>query len=104
MVYKYNRQKKDLYYDGTGVKPEHFLQRGKRYISGCDPLQEMWNRDKKITGDDFGRKKPTEFIYLLGSRFREDEFHLMMKSCLQYAVINSSPRIGKYINKLVLYI
>ena len=27
-----------------------------------------------------------------------------MRSCLQDAVINSAPRIGKYINKLELYI
>ena len=26
-----------------------------------------------------------------------------MRSCLQYAVINSAPRIGKYINKHGLY-
>ena len=26
-----------------------------------------------------------------------------MRSCLQYAVFNSTPRIGKYINKMELY-
>ena len=44
-------------------------------------------------------KKSTECIYLLGSGLREAEDHLSMGSCLQYAVINYAPRIGKIIDK-----
>ena len=64
----------------------------------------MWDRYRKITGDNFGRKiNSTRFIYLPGSKFCEDKGHLEMISCLQDAAINSVPMIGKYINKLELY-
>ena len=64
----------------------------------------MWYRDRKIARDDSGRKiKPTGFIYLTGSNFREDKGDLTMRSCLQDAFNNSAPRIGKYINNLELY-
>ena len=64
----------------------------------------MWDRDRKIARDNFGIKsKSTGFIYLPGSIFREAEVHLTMSSCLQDAVINYAPRIGKYISKLELY-
>ena len=90
--------------DGTGVKPKHFLQRKIRYTSGGDQIQEMWDIDRKIARDNFGRKrKSIGFIYLPGSKFCEAEGHLSMRSCLQDAVINSAPRIGKQINKLELY-
>ena len=69
-----------------------------RYTYGCDPIQNMWDRDRKIARDNFGRKiKSTGFIYLPESGFHEVEGYLSMKSCLKYAVINSSSRIGKYI-------
>ena len=72
-----------------------------RYTSGCDPTQKMWDRYRKIARDKFGRKrKSTGFINLPGSKFREAEAHLTMRSCLQDAVINSAPGIEKYINKL----
>ena len=61
----------------------------------------MWDRDWKIARDNFGRKiKSTGYIYLPGSKYREADGHLKLRSCLQYAVINSSLRIGKYVNKL----
>ena len=83
------------------MKPKHFLQRGTRYTSGCDPIQKVWDRYRKIARDNFGRKrKSTGFIYLNGPRSCEAEGHLKMQSCLQDAVINSAPRIGKYNNKL----
>ena len=83
------------------MKPKKILQGGMRYTYGCDSIQEMWDRDRKIARDHFGRKiKSAGFIYLPGSKFREAEYHLTMSSCLQDAVIHSSPRIGKYINKL----
>ena len=67
-----------------------------RYTSGCDPIQEMWDRYRKIARYNFGIKiKLTGFIYLPGSKFCEAEGHLMMRSCLQDAVISSVPRIGK---------
>ena len=65
----------------------------------------MCDRYRKIARDNFNRiKKSTGFIYFYGSGFHEAEGNLKMKSCLQYAVINSAPRIGKYINKLEFYI
>ena len=64
----------------------------------------MFDRDRKMANDNFGRKrKAAGCIYLPGSDFREAEDHLSMRSCLQDAVINSAPRIGKYINKQELY-
>ena len=60
----------------------------------------MWDRYRKIARDNLGKKrKPTGFIYLPGPKLREAEGHLSMRSCLKDAVINSAPRIGKYINK-----
>ena len=50
-----------------------------------------------------GKEKPTGFIYLPGSKFCEAEGNLTTSSCLQDAIINSAPRIGKYTNKLELY-
>ena len=49
------------------------------------------------------KRKITRCIYLPGSGFREAEGNLSMRSCLQDAVINSAPRIGKFINKQELY-
>ena len=75
-----------------------------RYISGCDPIKEMCDRYRKISREKFGRKrKSTEFIYLPGSKFREAEGYLKMRSRLQDAVINYAPSIGKLINKMELY-
>ena len=69
-----------------------------------DPLQAMFDRDRKMSKDNFGRKiKSTGCIYIPGSRFREAEGHLTMRSCLQDAAINSDPRIEKCINKQELY-
>ena len=60
----------------------------------------MWGRDRKISNHNFGRKrKPTRYIYLTGSKYREGEGHYKLISCSQDAVIISTPRIGKYINK-----
>ena len=74
-----------------------------RYTSGGDPMQEVWDRGRKIPRDNFGRKrKSTGFIFFPGSKFYEAEGHLSMRSCLQDAVFNSTPRTGKYINKLEL--
>ena len=86
------------------MKPKHLLQRRMRCISFGDPLQAMWNRDKKTTRENFGNKiKSTGFIYVPGSKFREAEGHLSMRSSLQDAIINSAPRIVRYIDKHELY-
>ena len=64
----------------------------------------MFDRDNKMPKDNFGSKiKATGSIYLPGSWLRESKGHLSMISCLKDAVINSAPRIGKYINKQELY-
>ena len=56
----------------------------------------MLDRDKKVARQNFGRKrKTTGLIFLPGSGFCEAEGNLKMRSCLQDAVINSAPRIGK---------
>ena len=49
------------------------------------------------------KRKSSVFIYVPGSKFCEAEGHLSMRSCLKDAVINSAPRIGKYIDKQELY-
>ena len=74
-----------------------------KYTSGCDPIQQLWDRDYKIARDNFGIKRiSTGFIYLPGSKYREAEVHLKMRSCLQDAVIIYAYRIVKCINKLEL--
>ena len=86
------------------MKPNHALQRRMKCISFEDPLQAIFDRDRKMAKDNFGRNiKSTGCIYLPGSDFREAEGHLLMRSCLQDAVINSAPRIGKFIDKHELY-
>ena len=66
MIYQWNR-KTYLDDNGTGVKPKNFLQRGMRYTSGYDPIQQIWDRNWKIARDNFGRKiKSTGYIYLNG--------------------------------------
>ena len=75
-----------------------------RKYSCFDPLQAMFDRDRKGAKENFGgKRKGTGCIYLPGPGFREAEVHLSMRSCLQDAVINSAPRIGKIINKQELY-
>ena len=67
-----------------------------RYTSGYDTVQKIWGRDRKIARENVCRKrKSTRFIYLHGSKFREAEGHLTMRSCLQDSVNNSAPRMGK---------
>ena len=64
----------------------------------------MFDRDTKVAKYNFGRKrKVTGCICLPGSVFREAEGHFSMRSCLQDSIINSAPRIGKFINKQELY-
>ena len=46
------------------------------------------------------KRKSTGFVHVPGSKFRETGGHLSMRPCLQDAVINYAPRIGKYIDKL----
>ena len=44
-----------------------------------DPIQAMWDRDRKIARDNFGKdRKSTGFIHPPGSKFREAEGHLSM--------------------------
>ena len=82
------------------MKPKHFLQRRTRCISFGDPIHELWDRDRKIAKENFGKtRKSTGFIYLIGSEFREAEGCSSMSSCLQDSVINYAPSIGKYIDK-----
>ena len=64
----------------------------------------MWERDWRIKKDNFERKiKSTGYTYFPGSKYREAEGHLKLRSCLQDSVINYAPRIGKFTNKLELY-
>ena len=64
----------------------------------------MFDRDRKVAKQNFGKKiKATGCIYLPGSGFREAEGNLSMRSFSQDAVINSAPRIGKFINKRKSY-
>ena len=75
-----------------------FQRRFLKY-SWCDPIQAMFGRYRKEARQNFGKKrKATGCIFLPGSGFREAEGNLKMRSCLQDAVINSAPIIGKFIN------
>ena len=75
-----------------------------RKYSCCDTLQAMFDRDRKVAKDNFGRKrKATGCIYLPESEFREAEGNLSMRSCLQDAIISCAPRIVKFINKQEIY-
>ena len=42
--------------DDTGVKPKDFLQIRMRYTSNYDPIQQIWDRYRKISRDNFCRK------------------------------------------------
>ena len=60
-------KKKYLDDDGSGVKPNHLLQRGMKCMFFGDTLKAMWDRDSKISKDNFGRKiKATGCIFFLG--------------------------------------
>ena len=45
----------------------------------------------------------TGYIYFPGSKYLEAAGHFNLRSCLQYAVIDSAPIIGKYTNTIELY-
>ena len=65
------------------MKPNHALQRRMKTFSFGDPLQAMFDRDRKMAKDNFGRKiKATGCIYIPGSDFCEAEGRLSMRSCL----------------------
>ena len=86
------------------MRLKHLIQGGMIYTSGCDIIHQMWDGYRKKARDNFSRKiKSTGFIYLPGSNVCESEGHLTMRSCLKDSNNNSTPRIGKYINKLKLY-
>ena len=69
-----------------------------------DSFHELWERDRKTARNNFGKKrKSTGFMFFPGSDFREAEGQLSMRSCLKDDVINSAPRIVKYIDKQELY-
>ena len=59
-------KKKSLDDDGTGVKTEHFLQKGMRYSPSYNPIQKIWDRYHKIAREKLGIKKNQlgEFIFL----------------------------------------
>ena len=70
----YNRYKHTTYRlkylddDGYRVKPKIFLQRRMRCTYFGDPIQAMWDRDRRIARDNFGKKrKSTGFIFSPGS-------------------------------------
>ena len=68
---------------------------------GYDSSGRMWDIDRKITNHNFERtRKSTGYIYIPGNKYREAGGYLKMISCLQDSVIDSTPRIGKYINNL----
>ena len=47
-----------------------------RYTPVYDPTEQMWDKDRKIVRDNFGRKrKLTGFIYINGLKSCEAEGH-----------------------------
>ena len=56
-------KKKYLDDDGSGVKQNNFLQIRMKCISFGDPLQAMWDRDRKTARDKFGKKKKINWIF-----------------------------------------
>ena len=70
-------RKKFIDDDGSGEKPKLEFQIRLQKYSCCDPIQAMFDRDRKEEKENFGRKrKATGCIYLPGSVFREAEGHL----------------------------
>ena len=64
----------------------------------------MLDRNFKEAKQNFGRKrKPIGCIFLSDSGLRDAVGNLKLRSCLQDSVINSAPRIGKFLNKEKLY-
>ena len=73
------------------MKPKNCLHKEIIYTYGCDPIQAMGDKDRKIARENFDKKiKSTGFIYLPGSKLHEAKDNLTMGSCLQDAVINSA--------------
>ena len=97
-------KKKYIDDDGSGEKQKLEFERRLLKYSCWDPIHTMFDRDRKEARQIFGKKrKATRCIFLPRTGLREAEGNLKMRSCLQDDVINFSPRIVKYINKLELY-
>ena len=58
------RQNNNLDNDDTGVKPEHFLQILMRYTPGYDPIQQIWDRYRKIARDFLEEKENQMDIFI----------------------------------------
>ena len=56
------------------------IERGNRYSPGYDPVQKMWDRDRKIARYNSDRKRNSiGSIYLPGSKFNTVEGHLTIR-------------------------
>ena len=72
---------------------------GIKWSFGYSSRGKMWDRDLKITKDNFVRKiASTGYICLPRYKYCEAEGHLKVRSGLQYTVINSATMIVKYID------
>ena len=81
-----------------------FLKTGIKRLFSYNLRGKIWDIYQRIAKYNLGRKiKSTGYIYLPRSKYHEYEGHLKLISCLKYSVVNSAPRIGKYINKIRFY-
>ena len=46
------------------MKAKQILQRGMIYPPGSDTIHKMWDRERKIERDDFGRRRKINWVYL----------------------------------------
>ena len=71
------------------MKPKHlFTKTGIGCPFGYSSTGQMWDRDMKITKDNFGRKmKSTGYIYLTGSKYSEADDHLKLIPCLKILLL-----------------
>ena len=91
--------------DVTCIKPKHnytntYREKNRSYGSNSYRFfHRLWLNVKRKREHFGGEIKPTGFIYLTVSKFRQAESDLKLISCLHDAVINAAQCIGKFINK-----
>ena len=95
-------RRKYIDYDGTGIFSKQkvrniFNEKYKdTYGNRDDIVSSPYIKDTRMRRVYPGRKrKATGFVYLQGSSYRDAEGSSHLRSCLNDAIINASPRIGQ---------
>ena len=87
--------------DGSGIFPKQHIR--KKYNSKYQltysnhyyVMKHDYIKDTRIRRTYSGRKrKATGYVLLSGSPYRDAEGYAQLRSCLNDAIVNTSPRIG----------